>query len=555
MKIGFMSKTPRNYTMNNIESDPISYCSPQLKDTAQSTITKDDTLTHNQQSKKPFNSTSERNEFYYHLFPGPGPDPGSYYRDILHLNNTYKSKYNGEPCFLSKENRFNYTQEDSPGPGNYNMNKYSTIQIHKENNKMNQLSPLRHYQPDTFKLIKPKTQDPGPGSYDINLQWTKQSYSSSKTSNPKIIDKTNQINNEKVTTKEETSTKTAIEMANHSIIKTKSYKKNINKPLSYHNQIRKNKKKDDQSLTDIIKQEVTKLKEKIEQQQKVVNNSSINDMGYYFHKNAIPQYQNFGSSSKRFTQPESHQNNIGPGEYIQTIINQPKVLFKPRYHFDSKNRYDVPNDNSKPLKSNNNINVDYTKKHNKELILNQVRKQRCNDRQNNGSKEKKFVSFDKTYLNPGPGSYIKDISSCISHRNPIPSYKQISSLSFKQQLKQLLPKEKNEGPSVGSYNADILSSIEYTLQHSKKTSIIKSKNPRFDYNKLLQNTNPNIGPGYYGNNTNTTKSHAYPFGSSKQKKTIFDMIFGDSRTCIGPGTYDSRSYFDWNRKSYNSELL
>ena len=58
----------------------------------------------------------------------------------------------------------------------------------------------------------------------------------------------------------------------------------------------------------------------------------------------------------------------------------------------------------------------------------------------------------------------------------------------------------------------------------------------------------NVGPGYYYHPKQFKEKQINPpFLQSSTKFKKDKNIFG-----LGPGFYESRSYFDWNKKSFNS---
>ena len=107
-------------------------------------------------------------------------------------------------------------------------------------------------------------------------------------------------------------------------------------------------------------------------------------------------------------------------------------------------------------------------------------------------------------------------------------------------------------PGVGSFNPGLISSIAYN--NRKKTKLSNDKvNVAFntaikkEKNKVYKSK---IGPGYYYHPKQFKEKQINPpFLQSTSKFKKDKNIFG-----IGPGYYESRSYFDWNKKSFNSLL-
>ena len=75
------------------------------------------------------------------------------------------------------------------------------------------------------------------------------------------------------------------------------------------------------------------------------------------------------------------------------------------------------------------------------------------------------------------------------------------------------------------------------------SSRIKNEENKKDYKS-------NIGPGMYYNDKPVKQVQINPpFHDSEVKLKNNQKLFG-----IGPGYYESRSYFDWNKKSYNASF-
>ena len=104
-------------------------------------------------------------------------------------------------------------------------------------------------------------------------------------------------------------------------------------------------------------------------------------------------------------------------------------------------------------------------------------------------------------------------------------------------------------PGVGLYNPDMITSISYNNRKKAKNgnaniafnSRVKNEENKKDYKS-------NLGPGIYYKDKPVKKMQiSPPFHDSVVKLKNETKMFG-----IGPGYYEPRSYFDWNKKSYNS---
>ena len=103
-------------------------------------------------------------------------------------------------------------------------------------------------------------------------------------------------------------------------------------------------------------------------------------------------------------------------------------------------------------------------------------------------------------------------------------------------------------PGVGLYSHDMITSISY---YNKKKA--KNGNANIAFNSRVKNEEnkkdfkSNLGPGIYYKDKPVNQMHiSSPFHDSVVKIKNETKIFG-----IGPGYYEPRSYFDWNKKSYD----
>ena len=119
----------------------------------------------------------------------------------------------------------------------------------------------------------------------------------------------------------------------------------------------------------------------------------------------------------------------------------------------------------------------------------------------------------------------------------------------KSKITKSLKKSENKIPEAGMFNPGLISSIAYNNKKkvnstNNNINIAFSTKIRSEENKIHKT---NLGPGYYYNPRNITQKQINPpFSQSEVKFKKNKNMFG-----IGPGYYESRSYFDWNKKSYN----
>ena len=120
---------------------------------------------------------------------------------------------------------------------------------------------------------------------------------------------------------------------------------------------------------------------------------------------------------------------------------------------------------------------------------------------------------------------------------------------------QILKKEKiflkkpdEEVPAVGIFNPGLISTITYKNRKKVKSTnnnLIVAFNTAIkqEENKEFKS---NIGQGYYYNPKKLKEKQINPpFLQSDTKFKKTKNMLG-----IGPGYYESRSYFDWNKKSF-----
>ncbi len=126
---------------------------------------------------------------------------------------------------------------------------------------------------------------------------------------------------------------------------------------------------------------------------------------------------------------------------------------------------------------------------------------------------------------------------------------------YKAEMKVEIDKEINENPPVGAYNSDMLYNIGYSVSKkiSKCTSInapFMSMKRRFEVDRP-KTTNNLVGPGYYYKVKQPEKNQIFPQFKSSSKRFQGKKM----ETDIGPGLYNTGSYFDWHKKTYNNLYL
>jgi hypothetical protein len=196
-----------------------------------------------------------------------------------------------------------------------------------------------------------------------------------------------------------------------------------------------------------------------------------------------------------------------------------------------------------------------------------------------GSIQRRFNEIPFSETTPGPGSYLgltKNQGSSImgtlhklisKNRKPLTDDEKSRSPDILIDMKRNY--ERNTGtkiskenvPSVGDYNSDILFSMGYKVaknvsKFNAKSAPFNSVEKRFlNFNK--KTASGTMGPGQYFKENKKEKNLNYsaspPFNVSSER-----TYFADKKNeygLNGPGSYNTGSYFDWNKKSYNIQFI
>ena len=181
-----------------------------------------------------------------------------------------------------------------------------------------------------------------------------------------------------------------------------------------------------------------------------------------------------------------------------------------------------------------------------------------NNNKNFGVNDRRFrksLEMDNNY--PGPGAYEskdflwktiekKDINK---HNNVYTNHK--IDLDLINELSKV-PKEQIITPGVGTYNPNIISTMEYNIK-SKINPYVDEKvgfgiQAKKEIALVPKENNINLGPGrYYKSKKTDTKQNIAPFNQSN-KRFNYEK---DINRMPGPGSYDINSLVDWNKKSHN----
>ena len=178
--------------------------------------------------------------------------------------------------------------------------------------------------------------------------------------------------------------------------------------------------------------------------------------------------------------------------------------------------------------------------------------------QNFGSQEKRFVYKDNEM--PGPGYYINSDNNYNNYEEEFDNNNNSKNiLNDNNNNNEILKKYQNEKfnvPGVGTYNPNIVLSLNYKVKSNvnpfvnKKKVGFSSQEKRFENNdkKLGNNDNNILGPGlYYNEKPKLFKQNVVPFNQGKRRFSVKK----DDFPLLGPGSYELSNLNDWNKKSHN----
>ena len=293
----------------------------------------------------------------------------------------------------------------------------------------------------------------------------------------------------------------------------------------------------------------------------------VKDSGFYKDTIPYPEYKQFFlSNNQRFIELKKNEF-LGPATYFEnnnyykSSFSSEKILKKKDKNKIAKTPFNTREKRFKKV-NNDAINEEfpgpgtYNPK-----IMKAIESNKFNNNTNTFNfRSKRFgtAGSDFKWKNsiPGPGSYINPYTATGTSNTLLINglYLNIrkGKALLKPKSKETIPLKKpdNMVPGVGSFNPGLISSIAYN--NRKKTKLSNDKvNVAFntaikkEKNKVYKS---NIGPGYYYHPKQFKEKQINPpFLQSTSKFKKDKNIFG-----IGPGYYESRSYFDWNKKSFNS---
>ena len=288
-----------------------------------------------------------------------------------------------------------------------------------------------------------------------------------------------------------------------------------------------------------------------------------------FYKDTIPYpefKQFFLSNNERFIAPKNNEF-LGPTTYFEndnfykSSFSKEKILKQ-----TDKNKIQKTPFSSREQRFNkNNINVikeefpgpgTYDPK-----IIKVIESNKFNNNTNTFNfRSKRFGTAGSDYTwkvsIPGPGSYINPYTATGTSNTLLVNglYLDIRKgkdiLRPKTKKTKSLKKPEKEVPPVGSFNPGLINTIAYKNRKKVKSTnnninVAFSTAIKLEENKEFKS---NVGPGYYYHPKKLKEKQINPpFFQSDTKFKKTKNMFG-----IGPGYYESRSYFDWNKKSFNT---
>ena len=532
--------------------------------------------------KKGFNIKSKR--FKIIDSSGYPPGPGKYFKDKKNVMKKKLKKLKENEMYSNKKFNIIKTKKKKKIP---------TIPS-KENNfgfeVLNNGELIQKQNPELYRTFSGEKGDTvGPGTYEIEKpnNWLKTGTSWSKLRSIRDCNKTDFSNSISNTTNYSESKKNNINNIksrasekSKEFNSTKSFdlndKSNIN--LNNNNSTNKNKK----TLLNLI---VTNCK---------INNNKKSNIpktfetvikkitpgpGYYYNESDtafkvkfVPELkQFFGSKLSRFETKKNLSNSLGPGEYFKEEKEPIKMNKTSSFGFSpfsssvdrftySEEKKDIPGPG------------DYEPS---DLV--KIKKISSNGKF--GSNEIRFNNmYNLNWKNfiPGPGFYEsnKDKNLNMSKTNKNFNKKgrlfnntkndleRYDSVKMNNLINQNYKEE--EVPPLGSYNPEIVNSIDYKVK--KKAYESKNNKVAFNstYNRKKKKNNiiinceeSNLGPGYYyhENKKKDIKLSAVFHLPEFRRNINIKTNVSSTSPIVGPGKYNINSYNDWTKKSFNINFV
>jgi len=516
-------------------------------------------------------------------------------------------------AFNSRGQRFNYLidnfekNKEYPGPGSYSPNgssinaktDYSTIlfknNISKKSNSYNHsnIFPTTYsdYRTETIpskgnlgyeinkkgvqKMVKFKPNDEnliGPGTYNLTLKKKENGINWSKTTDEK--DPKYEI----IKTRKNLNILTDLEQNSKKIENLNNKKKSISKKgfkkfgknaiFTYHMNRRYN-------MIRIIKNKLDIEKDLIFDADPGPGYYTPDDIDNFYktqgiksnYKNNISKANSFQSTSPRFNTKKSIlDEKIGPGYYYEkTKPDKIKKFNQKKGHFINANKDLEENSVFNQINIKEEFNIpgpgtyeNFSSFYPKAISTNN----------NFGFNTERFKQIEKDSgdTTPGPGYYNpnkinknnKNIYSKTT--NSLPKFSYRNKNIFTNYKNDLINVKENSNitrpkflvPPIGMYNPYITTTIEYNNKlkintFTDKTLVGFGSQAKKTRSFGPKENNKSLGPGiYYKNTEKNVKQNMVPFNQNMKR---FD--YDEKNRNPGPGTYNTDSYDEWNKKSHN----
>ena len=560
-----------------------------------------------------FGSTSERKLIYSNSFNSDSKQEiynfnsnlikDNYNKELnLKINNENSSK-----IFISKQKRFktfNNYKNDVPGPGQYfkeekNKKNKKKIMIRNNTSIYEPFSPNR-----IFSIPSKNSEDNKTIDIIHNYNSTNKNKKYFIRNKNNIYNKSSQISNDKNIFLNNNES----QFDSNYINNENSTSPTINNSLSIYNYNKSNKNELDSYFFTDRNNKIFKMpKGKLYKNNTIISNHNFLKISYN-NKNITPgpgaylqldelkgakkskNFQNFGSYTLRNIFPQkNHKINIFNTEEIDNYHSSNNLLAKEKnkliksksllYNLSNKKnnnkilKIKFDNNSSKeetPLKDNHNINNYINEKNNLydrifKLILNEnIIKYKngivvSNKKENFGSSETRFPITTSKMVTPGPGKY----SSLEGYKFPkeVNRHPLIPKNIIKQNLiglsslklsifKDKINYEKNKKPSIWQYSPEKYNSIEHDNKKFMK-KYLRNKLHSIENEKIIKNKKQNKNEELSNHSEPKIEIQKAPFLTGSERSEFIKMEKKEINYDVGPGSYNSDSYFDWNKKSYN----
>ena len=538
-----------------------------------------------------FEVKDKRFKNFSNLSPGPGD-----YNLAKNINKKIRAKSALEVNMNSNNKNKNKKIVSAPSIP-YNDNGFEI----DENNSLIKLED-----PNEFLMFRgDKKESVGPGSYDLDnpQMWLKSGTAWSKMKSSKATDQFGKELKKENTSKISTRPQTALEISQNVISNHSTYSSSDKSNLSRATTAKMLKTARDQRKWNMVqmrkdfKEETLKRRNRADRIPLLANDEYDKELekfskrqppgpGYYidiekesdFFKRSIPYpefRQFFLSNNERF--PDDKKNNLlGPTTYFKNNIYYNSAFNTGEIKkINNINKSKETPFSTRAKRFNSNMSspgnlVTKNKKtpgpgsYNPKIIKNEVSNSIHNIY---NLRQKRFgpspSQLKWLMMTPGPGDYINPYTATGTRNTllingiytDIQKGKEILRQKVKTQ-KPIKPIEEESNPGVGSYDPDKVMTIAYKNRKKAKERKENEKlkiafDSHMKNEKTLNDMKTNLGPGiYYKELPVKAPFIRSPFQSEEER-----MKDENPGSGLEPGHYNVKSYFDWNKKTYNVSYL